>query len=537
MSGKRKFSYIGQKFRQGTSSVEMLTFCASARDIHSWSGVPQKTERFHGGFQRALQSRYTKIRDYFNNGQASPTSVVIAFRQGALSVQELGYPEKWAASDRLSYKPDFVEISFELSDEDIEEMDLNTLRQQVSDMLKARLELSEDDENDGEPIEDENGEGDETEDENEEEAESTEAESEDAVDESDQEIDVGRSKLDDFYRFVSSDKEVEEWIKRTADSERTSSKHRTKDPELGNATPEQRLKYVLGSLLRPAMIVDGQHRVWGAYNSNRPSDITFTVNAIKDSDWIEQVFQFVVLNKLAKPISGSFLTSILNTSLTNSEVSEIETRLDKIGIKNTDRKIVKYLNHDERSPFFGIVSEPGEIAGVSNKGKLSDKGMIRLAKRWRSIMNRELELQMFYPVLNTDKKTRAKREWKKYETWIPFFYGFWDQIREMYEEDGIWEKRQDYHLLYIVTMHCMQDLFLESKSEADSRFDSVENFKEEVKLFFSKVPATFFQSWDATGLQSGDGPTVIKEAIKLFRKGHKLPYVQDESILWSKVDR
>ena len=175
---------------------------------------------------------------------------------------------------------------------------------------------------------------------------------EDDEDEELLEIDVGQSKLRAFYDFLKDSQRIEHWL--ASENERfeklKAGKPRTRaDREFLAFTPEQRLRISLVSLLKPAMIVDGQHRVFGAYNSAN-SPITFNVCAIKDADWIEQVFQFVVLNKLAKPISSSFLTSLLNTSLTNQELQEIEPRLETVGISNTDRLLMKYINFSEDSP-------------------------------------------------------------------------------------------------------------------------------------------------------------------------------------------
>jgi hypothetical protein len=287
---------------------------------------------------------------------------------------------------------------------------------------------------------------------------------------------------------------------------------------------------------RPATIVDGQHRVWGAYHSDR-SPIIFNVCAIKDTTWIEQVFQFVVLNKLAKPISTSFLTGLLNTSLTNSEVRDIEVRLENIGVDNKDRKIVKYLNYDERSPFLGMIAEAGEVTGIDNSGRLSDKGMIRLAKRWTQIGGTKLEIQMFFQVLGAGNLTTARKRWKDYETWVPYFFTFWQVIKDRYQKDGIWIKDTDYSLLYIVTMHAMQDMFLENLADANYSFNDMDDFRRRVSIFFADVPGTFFQGWEATGLQSGDGPSYIKEAVGKLRKGATLTTVRKESVLFKKTDK
>lgn len=524
------FSYVGQHYKQGSSDLELITFCASANDIYLWGGVPAKTERFHGGFQRALSERHTKIKKFFDDGQASPTSIVVAFREGQLSVTELGYPDSWPASERLCQEPSFVHVKFncqELS----EATDLVKLREMVVDLLKPRLDASMDttitDAIDPESI---------VADSQDDEEDSLE---EDESGDSSDELDVGQSKLKAFFDFISSDDAVDSWL--TIEDgkyamRKAKERKSKKDKEFLAFTPEQRLKSLLISLLRPATIVDGQHRVWGAYHSDR-APIVFNVCAIKDTTWIEQVFQFVVLNKLAKPISTSFLTGLLNTSLTNSEVRDIETRLENIGVDNKDRKIVKYLNYDDRSPFSGMIAEAGEVTGIDNSGRLSDKGMIKLAKRWTQIGGTKLEIQMFFTVLGATNLTTARKKWREYETWVEYFFTFWQAIKDRYEKDGIWVKDADYSLLYIVTMHAIQDMFLENLAAANYAFSGMDDFRQRVSKFFADVPGTFFQGWEATGLQSGDGPNHIKEAVGKLRKGTTLTTVRRDSVLFKKTDK
>jgi len=399
-----------------------------------------------------------------------------------------------------------------LPDELSEDTPIDTLRAKVVELLATRLGAT-----DGGEVEAASEIDAEVEEENDEES-SSDIEEEVSASEND-DLDVGHSKLKQFFEFISDDDAVRAWLNAGAGDK----EHRDED-----------LRDLLRSLLKPAMIVDGQHRVSGAYEAENASEISFTVNAIKDADWVEQVFQFVVLNKMAKSISPSFLTSILNTSLTNAEVGDIEHRLENIGIKNTDRIIVKYLNHDERSPFFEMVAEPGEMLGVNREGKLSDKGMIRIAKRWHALRNsdKRKQLQMFVPALGAGNITEARVKWQSYETWFPFFYAFWDEIRKKYEPADLWEKKSKFHLLYIVTMMSMQDMFLEDKAKGDSSFSSLSDFRAQVGRFFSDVPPTFFQDWQATGLQSGEGPKWIKEALEMFRSGQRLSTVRDKSPLF-----
>jgi len=537
------FNYIGVKYKQGANKQDLLTFCATAADIHAWGGIPTKTERFHGGFQRALSDRYSKIVKFFEDGQTSPTSIVVAFREGALKVTDLGYPPAWVDQGKLSQTPSFAHIAFELEDFDADTADLKTLSATVCDMLRPRIERSDatlgassgaETEETGE-VEGDAITGEDSEDSL---AETTVAlsETEDEGDEASLEIDVGQSKLRSFYDFLSDQTKVDAWLaSETAryDKIKANKPKGRAEKEYVAITPEQRLKQSLISLLRPAMIVDGQHRVAGAYQASTPA-ITFTVCAIKDADWVEQVFQFVVLNKLAKPISSSFLTALLNTSLTNEELTDIEPRLETVGINNTDRLLMKYINHVEKSPFYDMVSQPGDMAGADNMGKLSDKGMLRIAKRWHNLASGgRKELSMFMPAMAESHLGKARSKWRK--CWSEYFYAFWGVLRAKYEKEGLWDKRGGNNLMYIVTLMTLQDQFLTKKSEGDSQFRDMDDFKEQVERFFERVPGTFFLGWEATGLQSGQGPTHIALAIKQLREGRQLGTVKDTSELFRKL--
>jgi hypothetical protein len=541
------FRYVAQAYSQGTSPLEMYSFVASAKDFKQWGGVPAKTSRFHGGFQRALGKRYEKIKKFFDQGQASPTSIVVAFRENVLEVADLGYPENWPASGGLSTAVRYVTLAFSTDVADMDSLTLDELRARVCAMLKPRLGESASPTADDAELDALDAEDEEEDDIDEDDVDLDDTSEAAAVDptadadadatDSD-ELDVGYSQLNRFYQFIADDSQVAQWIKERHDliaeikaGRENKGKRRKVLPE----EPESELRSLLVSLLRPAMIVDGQHRVWGAYESDHADEIMFTVNAIRDADWVEQVFQFVVLNKQAKPISKGFLTSILNTSLTNSEVDDIEERLETIGIKSTDRKLMKYLNHDPRSPFTNMIAEPGEMIGAATKGRLSSQGMLKLIRRWHSISSQSKsgEMKMFFPALGVKTLTAAREKWKSYDTWVPYFWAFWTELRAMYEPDAIWAKADGFELLLIVTMHTLQDYFIDAKAEGGFKFRSVEDFRSEVHDFFDAVPAAFFRNWSATGLQSGDGPTYIRDAIKRFRNGTTLETIAKESQLYA----
>jgi hypothetical protein len=548
----KQFSYIGQVYRQGDSDAKLVTFCADAKAINEWGGVPQKNDRFDGGFQRALNKRYERIRKFFESGQVSPTAVVVAFRQGVLKIDPLTYPSSaWPSEEVLSSQPQFVKLSFEVEDIDTEEAPLDDLIERAKVLLAARISTdtvtdTEDSEDEATAVSDDalsqDEDGEDTEESEAEDDEDTEVEEVEVDDEEEGDsIDVGHSKLKAFYAFISSKESVEQWI---ADEQKryeivsAKKKKKKRDKEFLAVRPEVRLKQTLVSLLRPAMIVDGQHRVSGAYHASVP-EVTFNVCAIAEADWVEQVFQFVVLNKTARPISKGFLSGMLNTSLTNIEIRDVDERLETIGVKSMDRLLLRVVNFDPASPFHDMVAQPGEVAGVDNTGKLKDQGMINLARTWRAMQYpaQKMRLKMFYPALGLSRSnhTQAAKAWIQDKQWMSFFYAFWHSIRNLYEPEGIWVKAEDLHLLKIVTLQVMQDYFLKSQQDAGTQFASVDQFGEKVTAFYKPVKAAFFRGWQRSGLQSGDGPKIIEDALREYRGGETLAKVLQENVLFRKL--
>ncbi len=516
-----KFSYIAEKYTQTPNGTGLISFTASAEEIKEWGGVPAKNEQFHGGFQRALSPRYKKIISYFNRSQLSPGAIVVAFRPGALQMTDIGYPSSWPQMPDKARSPNYVHIEF--SSDSFEEDPLDVLISKVRKMLEHRPGFSQATvaQEESPTPEDE---------------ELVDVDAEGSVSDEEGELDVGQSKLLAFYNFIGDKARVDKWIsveKQKIDNIKKKRNLSKVEKEYVLDAPEFKLRSTLVSLLRPAMIVDGQHRINGAVESDHEG-IRFTVCALSSADWVEQVFQFVILNRMAKPISKDFLTELLNTSLTNAEVKEIDKRLEAVGITNSDRTIHKYINHDSDSPFFGMIAEAGEVTGISKDGKLSQPGMLALAKRWRLISGSKntAEISCFLKYLNVGGLMDARKAWTE-KVWIEIFFRFWKEVRALYEPHQVWVKEKNFNLLYIVTLQAMQDHFIETKANAKVKFLSIDDFGSQVREFFEEVPPTFFTHWSETGLQSGKGWEYIKKAIGMFQQGKQLSTVRASSELFS----
>jgi DGQHR domain-containing protein len=99
--------------------------------------------------------------------------------------------------------------------------------------------------------------------------------------------------------------------------------------------------------LRPALIVDGQHRLSGlsAYESE---DIPILVVALIDASPMEQAFQFVVINNKSVRVPTNDVKSII----ADIDVDTLQERLLSAGIRYGDKSpTLRDVNNLEASPF------------------------------------------------------------------------------------------------------------------------------------------------------------------------------------------
>lgn len=297
----QNFSYIAQRFHPRETEQPLLLFVAPAGDIRTWAGVPRKAFDYLHGFQRTLQpERVLDVARFFGEDRrnVSPTAVVVGLRS-SVAIVALTNP---ATSDTV----DLVEVRISAPDyeatpiENLAEEALRELEQRLAeDAVRQVRERTE------EAI-----------------VEASRLEDEDAVDqatgaESGSQEDfrqLDRSYLEDFYaQLFGYVRRVKPW-----------------------PSDERALRDVLYSILKPAIIVDGQHRVFGA--AELDESMLLAVCAVPNSNWAENVYQFVVINQKAKPIKPAFLSSIIATSLSDRELRDVYKRLRTSNVDVEHRK-------------------------------------------------------------------------------------------------------------------------------------------------------------------------------------------------------
>ena len=472
----KQFSYLARRFLQHPNTgIPLLSFVASSDDIVKWAGIPRKAYGFKEGtltgFQRQLDDNRTKeMRDFIaSEDNVSPTAVVIAFCEGTVSSRRVIDHEFLNEGDDPG---ELVWVDFEL--EDIPSTISEAVEKYLA-LVTPRLPAFQGSETNGVLV----------------------AEASEVADE--EEFIVHDSRLIEFaddLRKVLSD------IRQRGD-----------DPDL-YSEEEIKLLETLTELLKPAMLVDGQHRVYGSHTLEM--DIPFPVCALPNVSWEEQVFQFVVVNQKTQPIPSSFLNAVLTTSLTQSEIENLTERLDAAHINIEEHQVMDRINNDPKSPFLGMIESKIAV----EEGKLHYPGMRQLVNQFRRLTPDPRFANIAADLCVGSTVREKKRDWAG-DKWFVYFCAFWGTVKEKFEEaqtgdHTLWTP--DSQLLQIAVLQIIQDEFLSRSSYILEGWPAdIEEFKERVKRWVKNVPRTFFaEKWTGVKLiPSPEGRERIRRTLRV----------------------
>ena len=238
------------------------------------------------------------------------------------------------------------------------------------------------------------------------------------------------------------------------------------------------------AICRPAIVIDGQHRLNGAARIER--DVMLPVVAMPQCSWTDQVYQFVVINEKAQRVETSLLTDIFGSSLTQSEQMKLRQTLGRAKVNIEERIAAVVANRDPESPFFNMVQlqlEGPPPAGISpyitdrTIRLLIDGGSGRNATGWR--IDDE-----FYErfVAHTYPDRSAWDNWNS-GIWRKYWFVFWHTVGEFYNDQArqsnhaldLWSSAEQSNLTKAVTLRTLQSLFMQKCVE---RMDDVERTRE-----------------------------------------------------------
>lgn len=483
-------SYRGTAYRQGTAkeSPWIVSFVARAEEILDWAGIPRRTEDDEmAGFQRAYDdNRVDRAKKFFDIPvNQSPTALVIGFHPNlanASPTADLKFDDDDANNNIRSC---VLTIHYPDPDDVDDPQIVRLIRQQIEKRVSDSEETEVPDADGG--------------------AEDEESDEEEAHDTGD--LELGRSLLLKLSK------------------------------RLDDAAWRAKNRDALLDLAKPATVIDGQHRLKGAERCER--GIPFTVCALFNCAWAEQVFQFTVINYTQEGIQDQFITNNAALSLTQGELNQLQDRLVQAGVNVVEYELMKVVHFHDDSPFKDLVN----LTERRNDALIGYKTMVRLSKTWFDA--RHPVFRHILPNIYTDlpKKSDQRRRitrWKK-EDWGIFFLDFWRIVHETYQdkpshvpEHKLWDVGYS-QLIVAIVLFELQSAFFDALAQQDDEYflpkatepDAIkkemrEKVQKRVRKFLESFPAEFFtMKWGYSSLSIGPGRKALQDCFEkmVLQKG------------------
>jgi hypothetical protein len=255
---------------------------------------------------------------------------------------------------------------------------------------------------------------------------------------------------------------------------------------------------------KPGLIIDGQHRVFGAQKVSE-HDVNLPIVILPGLAFAEQVFQFYVLNSKARPLRPTELRRIVSTSLTNAEIDELYDRFRAAGVEADEARWTLLMNRRPDSPFQGRINfgydEPGSII-PENVADQVVRGFMKMPQyRYK---------QLTQPLgdLWTDSEKR-----------LSIFFWFWTAVRDVYSD--VWaaaERRADdggkHQLFTKVALLTLQSFVLDRfvtalpyRADTDAApLSSKDEVARMVQSTLTNLPGEFFErEWKMKQIDTSEG--------------------------------
>lgn len=542
------FRYPALRVVQTLDSKPLVLFSASAIEIDSWAGVPQKkrfgtevTSAEAVGFQREENpKRIAELDKFFSNEENVIQNPLLCAARVADAAQLRFIPlETQDATDGSAVTFGHIEISIEKYDEMSFQDILGAVRKYLTDRVP---ELKDKNPN---PLfvaslkEMARSKG------HFQEAESSSQEfSEEEANAEIQEMEevtgvlFEESHIYDFWEEIAARHEVSNLIETPI-----------MESEFLGFTKE-----ALRSYLCPIVLVDGQHRLKGAVESAKarlnapeiqkemekriadgdaPDDVQSSflishsrplpVSLLLTPDPSEQVFQFVCVNQKATPIGKALLGTIVSTTLSNEELERVAARLRSAGIELAESQAIAYLSRNPDSPFYGLVERgmAGDAKDLLQWGVFASLIEIfrdlRGGKPYHEINNdyadiwRKKYLDMSPIVADFESRgfSSAYEYWSSIDgPWRGVFMDFWTRVRDFFgnvtdpDKFNYWGRPRTSNLFNKISLTILASDFFQYLVEQKKALENNESVDSLVDGWLEGVDKGYF---DKDWLLAGSG--------------------------------
>lgn len=447
----REYGYTGIRIEQQPNAPLMYVLGVDAAELLEWADVPNAKADYMAGYQRAYsEERARDIKDFLDGSPNNiiPGSVIVTVASSSISVTD----SNDSAMSTLTIQVD--DQSFETRLKDIYEGFVARLSEGEKESIRGSSDPAA------------------------------------AEGESDEYEDAG---IPDSYLAAL-----------TAELRQATEDMSELPPERQSA-----IRNYVESVSKPALIIDGQHRVFGAKDV-AGHQVILPILLLPGLDVGEQVFHFYVLNNKAKPLSPTELRRTISTSLTNEEIDRLWQRFEDAGVNPEATRWTHKANADPSSPFRDLID-----FGLGGSGFLKENVMYQLVSRFVNMPRK-------YRVLYKDITAFQQRD----DGRLDYFYAFWSAIRERYQQ--AWDAGtqaggtqffmkasmlvlQEFILDFLVQVMTVRDM--EGKPSPLTDFDDL---KDLVKASVRYLPDEFFTlEWQEKQLDTSERRAFLRGQMEV----------------------
>ena len=277
-----------------------------------------------------------------------------------------------------------------------------------------------------------------------------------------------------------------------------------------SATEDRKLELdeLVETFTLPGLIIDGQHRIFGAKEANE-AEVRIPAVLLPRLDLAEQVFHFYVLNNKAKPLDKRQLRSIVSTSLTKKEIDDLYARFRKSGLRADEAQWTYRIGSDGGSPFKNLVS----LRLRGDAAPIDDNVMDQVVSRF-------IKMPRQYNSLKRGVKWDSDDS--DYSHRLQLFYTVWSAVRDSYPI--AWDKAArgegNSQLFQKVALLQLQEYILRTLRFAtqftkESPLKSTEELYATVQTALRQIPEDFFLTeWKKKGLDTNKGRQYFLEQLE-----------------------
>jgi hypothetical protein len=272
---------------------------------------------------------------------------------------------------------------------------------------------------------------------------------------------------------------------------------------------EDAIRNYIDSVSKPGLIIDGQHRVFGAKDVSQ-NDVRLPVILLPGLEMGEQVFHFYVLNNKAKPLSPTELRRTISTSLSNAEIEGLWKRFEDAGVNPEATRWTHKMSTDPSSPFKDLID-----FGLGGSGFIRENVAYQLVSKFVNMPRKYRILYLDVPAWQQGSDDR-----------LTYFYVFWSAIKERYA--STWAEcvaERGGQLFYKAALLVLQEFILDFLVQVmnvrrvegkPSPFADYDELRQYVMASLADLPDEFFtMEWQEKQLDTSERRAFLRGQMEV----------------------